>query len=68
MACSLTPFIKISKPTDSRNSSTLSIFSLNLFKYTHVDSLFYWVTPNSFMELFVESMFVLKCVTNLAQR
>jgi len=62
MTCSLTPFIKIFKLTDSRNSSTLSIFSLNLFKYTRVDSPSYWVTPNSF----VESMLVLKRVTNLA--
>ena len=64
---SFTPLIKASKATSLNNSFTLSISSLNLFKYDHVDSPSYRVTPNNFVELFMVGILVLKCATSSTQ-
>jgi hypothetical protein len=68
MACSLTPLIKVSKTTGLSNSSILCIFPLNLLNYDCVDSISCWVTLNSFVELFLVGMLVLKHATSLTHR
>jgi hypothetical protein len=66
--CSFTPPIKASKATVSNNFFILSISSLNLHKYAHVDSFLWWATLKSYMEFLSTGMLVLKCVTSFAQR
>ena len=53
----ITPLIRILKATCYINSSTLSISSLNLFRYARVDSSSAWVTSKSFVELLYARMF-----------
>jgi hypothetical protein len=52
----ITPLIRASKAIYSINSSILSIFSLNLFRYARVDSSSTWVTPKSSLELLFSRM------------
>ena len=67
-AFSFTLLIRALKATDLIKFSTLSISSLNLFRYVLVDPSFTWVIPKSSMKLFFVGILVLKCVTSLAQR
>ena len=62
---SLTPLIKA---TDSINSSTLSISTLNLLKYVRVDSPSCWATLKSSVEVLLVGILVLKHATNFSQR
>lgn len=63
-----TPLIKVLRAINSINFLTLSIFSLNLFKYTRVDSSSTWVTLKSFVKLLLAGILVLNYVTTLKQR
>jgi hypothetical protein len=56
----ITPLMRILKATCSINSSTLSISSLNLFRYARVDSSSAWVTSKSYVELLFARMFCWK--------
>jgi hypothetical protein len=52
----ITPLIRASKAICYINSSILSIFSLNLFRYARVDSSSAWMTSKSFLELLFAGM------------
>jgi hypothetical protein len=59
------PPIRTSKAIGLSNSSTLTISSLNLFKYIHIDSLSCWVKPYNFVELFLVGMLMIISSLNL---
>jgi hypothetical protein len=52
----ITPLIRASKAICYINSSILSIFSLDLFRYARVDSSSAWMTSKSFLELLFAGM------------